>query len=169
MNKKKFTKILMASFAVLVILLFVYQLIKKSFSGPLYGPYMVNYVFDGDTIEVIIDGKEERIRLIGIDCPESASHNEEENSEEGRIAAEYTKNLLTNQYVYLEYDIETYDKYGRTLAYVYLDDKETMVNGLIMQNGYAVLMTIQPNSKYSNYFYKLQKEAQKNKVGLWAE
>ena len=86
----------------------------------LYGPYRVRWVVDGDTIVVDMNGTDTYIRLIGIDTPESVSYNVSENTEEGKIAAEFTKKLLRKKKVYLEYDRDTQDKYGRTLAYVFL-------------------------------------------------
>lgn len=135
----------------------------------LVGAYEVVRVVDGDTIIVSIDGTDTRIRLIGIDTPESVHPDESKNTEVGEIAAAYTKELLTDQNVYLEYDIDHEDDYNRTLAYVYLDDQETMVNRLLLEAGQASVMTIQPNSKYAEEFYELQKEAQEAKIGIWNE
>jgi micrococcal nuclease len=134
----------------------------------LYGPYIVGRVFDGDTIFVLTDDTGVRVRLIGIDTPESVHRDGGKNTEYGKIASEYTCNLLEGKEVYLEYDADIYDDYDRTLAYVYLDDKTTMVNRLLLQNGHAVTMTITPNTKYADEFYKLQSAARDAGVGLWA-
>ena len=135
----------------------------------LHGEYEVVRVVDGDTIIVDLDGKDTRIRLIGIDTPESVHPDKSKNSEEGIIASDFTKELLTGEKVYLEYDIEKIDQYDRTLAYVYLADGETMVNALLVEEGYATTMTVQPNSKYADTFYELQKEAREQGRGFWAE
>lgn len=142
---------------------------EEELSPELAGAYDIVRVVDGDTIIVDIDGEETRVRLIGIDTPESVNPNAAKNTEMGEIASAYTKELLSHKTVYLEYDIDKTDDYDRTLAYVYLSDGVTMVNALLMENGYASIMTIQPNSKYADTFYELQKEAQKEKIGIWSE
>ncbi len=120
------------------------------------GPYDVIRVIDGDTILVRANGEEIRVRLIGIDAPESVNPDETKNTPEGEAASEWLKSILpVSSMVYLEYDVERYDKYGRTLAYVYLDDAETMLNRLILENGYAKVMTIEPNDKYAGEFERV--------------
>lgn len=83
---------------------------------------MVRYVVDGDTLAVTDeDGSEFKVRLIGCNTPESVSSDESKNCEEGRLASQYTKSLISEgQTVYLEYDNDHYAKYGRILAYVWL-------------------------------------------------
>ena len=134
----------------------------------LNGPYSVVRVIDGDTAIISIDGEEKRVRFIGIDTPESVNPDESKNTEEGKQASQFTKELLTDQSVYLEYDIEREDAYGRTLAYVYLSDGETRVQDLILQAGLATTMTIQPNSKYADDFHAIQVQAREAQVGFWA-
>ena len=63
------------------------------------------------------------------------------------MASDYTKSLIEDKTVYLEYDASTEDKYGRLLAYVYLSDGR-MLQEILLSEGYANLMTIQPNVKY---------------------
>lgn len=135
----------------------------------LYGEYEVIRVVDGDTFDIDIDGEGTRVRLIGINTPESVHPDESRNTEEGKAAADWLRELLDGEKVYLEYDAAQTDKYGRTLAYVYLSDRKTMVNKLLLKNGLAQVMTVQPNSKYSDEFYKLQTRARKDEVGFWAE
>lgn len=134
----------------------------------LNGLYEVVRVVDGDTIIVCIDGEDIRVRLIGVNTDESVAPEEygKENTEEGIIASDFTKKLLTGKSVYLEYDVEKEDKYGRTLAYVYTEDMQ-MVNALLVSNGLAELCTIPPNVAYSDYFFSLLQEARENKVGFW--
>lgn len=129
--------------------------------------YDVVRVVDGDTIVVSIEDKEVKVRLIGVDTPESVHEDENKNTAEGKEASEWTTDLLTGAKVYLEYDVETEDKYGRTLAYVYLDDGKTMVNRLLLENGLAQVMTVQPNSKYADEFYNLQVAAREAGKGFW--
>ena len=74
--------------------------------------------------------------------------------------------LLRDNKVRLEYDISRKDRYGRTLAYVYLKDS-TFINAEMVKHGYAMVMTVPPNVKYADLFLKLQKEARENNRGLW--
>lgn len=68
--------------------------------------YEVVRVVDGDTVILNIDGKKTRVRLIGIDTPESVAMDERRNVKQGKTASEYTKQLLENKKVRLEYDDE---------------------------------------------------------------
>ena len=134
-----------------------------------HGPYSVERAIDGDTIVVNIGGESTKVRLIGIDAPESVHPDAEKNTPDGEEASEYVKALLDCcASVYLEYDIDRSDKYGRTLAYVWLTDGE-MLNRILLREGYAVTMTVQPNSRYADEFHALQVAARESKVGLWGE
>ena len=135
----------------------------------LYGPYEVSKVVDGDTIYVLIGNEQIKVRLIGVDAPESVHPDKAKNSTEGRIVSDWMKKLLTDENVYLEYDVGQTDQYGRWLAYVYLSDKKTMVNELLLQNGYATILTIQPNVKYADDFYKIQRNAIEDGKGFWGD
>lgn len=135
----------------------------------LSGPYDVVRVVDGDTAIIAIDGEDTRVRFIGVDTPESVNPiDESKNTPEGKEASDFTKELLTGKTVYLEYDVQLADDYGRTLAYVYLDDGTTMVQTLLLEKGLATTMTIQPNSKYASLFYSTMVTARENNVGFWA-
>lgn len=123
-------------------------------------------VVDGDTIVVNYNGKEEKVRLIGIDTPESVHPNESKNTEEGIKVSDYTKERLKGKIVELELDVEERDKYGRILAYVYIDGE--MYNKELLEIGYAKLATYPPNVKYVDDFTEIQKKARENKVGLWS-
>lgn len=136
----------------------------------LSGPYAVTSVADGDTFHILYEGEDARVRLIGIDTPESVHPDESKNTEEGKIASDFTKELLSEEDVYLEFDVETRDNYGRLLAYAYiLDDTNeyTMVQDILLQKGYARTMTIQPNSKYSEHFAAIQTAAREKEEGFW--
>ncbi|MFM1525609.1 MULTISPECIES: thermonuclease family protein [Helcococcus] len=128
--------------------------------------YNVVEVFDGDTIVININNKNETVRLLGIDTPESVHPNPKKNTKYGKIASSFTKKLLTNKKVSIELDVQKKDKYGRILAYVYLNNK--MVNETIIENGFAKPLTIAPNVKYTKKFTKLFQKARKYKKGLWS-
>ena len=136
-------------------------------------PARVTVVVDGDTVHVRLEnGKEEKVRFIGVDTPESTREVEPY----GKEAAAYTKKRLEGKTVYLELDVGERDKYGRLLAYVWLSPPENggeaqtrakMFNAELLLAGYAQLMTIPPNVKYADMFAKFQREAQERSAGLW--
>ena len=133
------------------------------FVSNLYGENMhkVTRVIDGDT--VVIDNKE-KIRLIGVDTPESVHPNK---SVEyfAKEASAFTKQTCEGKVVKLEYDWQKYDKYGRTLAYVYLEDG-TFINAEIVKQGYGFAYTKFP-FKYMEEFKEYQRLAREEKRGLW--
>lgn len=128
--------------------------------------YTVTRVVDGDTIKINYNGKEESVRLIGIDTPESVHPDASRNVFNGEIASNYTKTLLEGKDIELEFDTQKRDRYGRLLAYVYIDG--TMVNRLLLKEGYAQVSTYPPNVKYVDEFTKIQKSARENSKGLWS-
>ena len=123
---------------------------------------VVQRVSDGDTV-VLIDGR--RVRYIGMDTPE-LHHPTKPVQYYAREAAEFNRQLVEGKQVRLEYDLERKDKYGRTLAYLYLPDG-TFVNAELVRQGYAHTLTIPPNVRYADQFTQLQKEARTARRGLW--
>ncbi len=123
-------------------------------------------VTDGDTILVMADGRQEKVRLIGADTPESVHRDKSRNVPEGKVASEWTRKLLSNRMVWLESDKEPRDRYGRMLAYVYLDDGR-MVNRLLISEGMAKPMKIKPNVKYAKDFEAAKEEAKEKNAGFW--
>ncbi len=135
----------------------------------LEGPYKVIRVVDGDTFIIKMNGSEIKVRMIGVDAPESVApdFSGKENTQDGKKAAEYLQKLIDGKNIYLEYDLDNYDQYGRVLAYVYLSDQETMVQKKLLEDGYAQVMTVPPNVKYSEDFTALQRQAREKGRGLW--
>ncbi len=131
--------------------------------------YLVTKVVDGDTFWVD-DGSEKglKIRLIGVDAPESRRTGRKEIGYYGKEAKEFLKSYILNKKVRLEFDLDKYDKYQRVLAYAYLNDG-TFLNAYLLKGGYAKVMTVPPNDKYSKYFLKLQQEARLKNRGLWSK
>lgn len=121
-------------------------------------------VVDGDTIEVMYQGKKESVRLIGVDTPETV-HPSKPVQPYGPEASAFTKARLGGQRVGLEFDVEQRDQYGRLLAYVWLGDQ--MFNQVLVQEGYAQVATFPPNVKYVDLFTQLQREAREANRGLW--
>ena len=141
---------------------------SKKNTSAIDGEYEVISVTDGDTFEINYNGTKEKVRLIGVDTPESVHPNSKKNNEYGKQASNYTKNLLERKVVKLEFDVSPRDKYGRLLAYVYLENGE-MLNKKLLKKGYAQVATYPPNVKYVEDFKTIQKEARENKVGFWAK
>jgi micrococcal nuclease len=123
---------------------------------------VVGHVIDGDTFQL---ASGERIRLLGIDTPEYQPWKGREDFY-GKEASAYTKKLLSGQKVSLESDIEAKDKYGRTLAYVYLSDG-TFVNKLLVENGYAEAKYYKPNGLHRLELNEVEKKARSEQKGLW--
>ena len=119
-------------------------------------PCELERVVDGDTIIVHDpDNNRLRVRLTGINAPESALEDESKNTEEGRDASKFLKELLADvKTVYLEYDEGRYDQYERTLAYVWIDTGSTyiMVNEVMLATGHANHVYIKPNLRYADTF-----------------
>ena len=129
--------------------------------------FRVKKVVDGDTFW-IDDGSEKgvKVRLIGVDAPESRNTGTKEIAYFGKESSDYLTKLIGGKKVRLEYDAGRYDKYGRTLAYVYLEDG-TFINAKLVRDGYANVMTIPPNVKYADTFLKMERKARNQKRGMW--
>ena len=125
-------------------------------------------VVDGDTIDVSIDGKTERIRLIGINTPETVDPRKPVECF-GKEASDEAKLLLGGKKVYLEADVTQgeRDKYNRLLRYIFLEDG-TNFNLQMIQDGYAYEDTYEVPYKYQLEFKAAQKSAQENLIGLWS-
>jgi micrococcal nuclease len=123
---------------------------------------------DGDTFWVMDSkGQKEKIRLIGIDAPEARKTGKKDIEQFGKEASTYVQRLLFDKKVRLEFDVGRYDRFKRTLAYVYLEDG-TFLNAHLVKEGYATVMTVPPNVRHADLFVKLQQDARNNKKGLWA-
>ena len=129
----------------------------------------VDYVVDGDTVDLIIDGVEERVRLIGIDTPETKKENTPIECF-GLEATAFAQSLLPEGTpLYVERDVEARDVYGRLLAYIYRIDSGIFVNLEIVRQGYAQPLTIPPNVAHSTEFVEAARAAERANLGLWAE
>jgi micrococcal nuclease len=129
---------------------------------------------DGDTLHVrTAAGAVEKVRLIGVDTPESTIEHEPF----GKEASDYTKSRLpVGTQVWLETDVGLRDRYGRLLAYVWLSPPSSgseaeirakMFNAQLLAEGYGQLMTIPTDVKYVDSFIPLQTEAREASRGLW--
>lgn len=122
---------------------------------------------DGDTIAVMYNGSEQKVRFLLVDSPETA-HPRLGEQPFGQEAKEFTRSLVENaKKIELEFDIgPNQDKYGRLLAYVYVDGK--MIQEELLKKGLArVAYIYPPNTRYVDQFDVIQKKAQKEGVGIW--
>jgi len=126
----------------------------------------IERVVDGDTVEITQAGKKEKVRLIGIDTPETKKPNKPVMFY-GKEAYEYTKKRLEKKTVQLEWDVEERDQYKRLLAYVWIGDE--LFNRTLVQEGYARIYTFPPNVKYAAELKKDQETARKKGKGLWED
>ena len=119
------------------------------------GNYTVNRVIDGDTVVL---SNNERVRLIGINTPESGRFYYEE-------ARDRLIELAEGKNVTLERDVENIDIYNRLLRYIYINN--TFVNLILVEEGYARAYPFEPNIQYKKEFYEAERTARYNKAGMW--
>lgn len=136
--------------------------------GPLLNEvtYRVSNIVDGDTIDVIINGEQKRIRLIGVDTPEVYGGAECF----GREASSATADMLLGELVLLEADDSQgdLDKYDRLLRFVFLPDGTNFGEWLI-ENGYATEYTYRKDYKYKADYALAEERARESGAGMWAE
>ncbi len=132
--------------------------------------YKVINVIDGDTVEIQLNGNQKVfVRMLGIDTPETVDPRKTVQCF-GKEASNKTKELLFNKNIILELDKTQYkfDKYGRVLAYIKREDG-LFINQYLIENGFAYEYTYNIPYKYQKEFKALQKQAKKEKRGLWGD
>jgi micrococcal nuclease len=132
-----------------------------------FGQAQVVRVIDGDTIAVRVGGRDERVRYIGVDTPESVKPGTPVQCYAKRASAANAA-LVAGRRVRLVGDVEHRDRYGRLLAYVYRDGDGAFVNALLVRDGYARTLTIAPNVAHAAEFARLAKTARSAGKGLWS-
>lgn len=146
-------------------MLTIHKYLKESFEfipNITFNAYVTRIV-DGDTF-VLENGQ--RVRLIGIDCPET-NHPVKGKEPHGKEATEFTRYFIEGKKIKLELDIELHDRYNRLLAYVYVDD--IFLNDTLLLTGMAQITTFPPNVKYVDRFLESQDKARNQKTGIWAD
>ena len=128
-------------------------------------------VIDGDTIEVSIGGRDEDVRYIGMDTPETVKPDTPVQCYGPHASAE-NHGLVDGRTVRLVFDRERRDVYGRLLAYVYTGargdaKKPRFVNATLVRDGYARTLTIPPNTAHASLLARLQARAGRAGRGLW--
>ncbi len=126
---------------------------KDSISGKV--EVLVTKVFDGDTLQIETG---EKIRYVGINAPEKGEQFSKE-------ATELNKQLVLGKNIDLEFDVGKKDRYGRTLAYVFVGN--LFINQELVEEGLVVSTTIQPNVRYQKEILEAQKKARESCVGMW--
>lgn len=136
---------------------------NENFIGERASP--VIRIIDGDTVEIKLNSIPTKIRLIGVDTPETV-HPQKPVEKYGKEASAFTTNLLLGESVYLRFDAEKTDKYGRMLAYLYRAPDGLFVNLEIIRQGYGHAYTVFP-FKHIELFKHYQHNASKAGKGLW--
>jgi micrococcal nuclease len=124
----------------------------------------VSRVVDGDTVEVQLDGREEDVRYIGVDTPETVKPDTPVQCF-GPQASAFNHGLVEHRRVRLVFGVERRDVYGRLLAYVYLGER--FVNAELVRRGLARTLTIPPNDRFADRFKRLEIAAARAGRGLW--
>ena len=131
-------------------------------------------IVDGDTIDVVVDGRGERVRLTGIDTPEIAHEafgDRPANDAEcfaDEATAFITSLIPAGSPIRLERDVVGRDDYGRLLAYVYRPSDGVFVYYEIVRQGYARPLSIAPNTAHSELMVEAARDAERDDAGLWS-
>lgn len=133
-------------------------------SQPKRAEALVVEVVDGDTARMTIGGREQSVRYIGIDTPESVIPGERPECF-GKRAAGLNRDLVDGERVTLVFGDERRDHYDRLLAYVYVGQR--FVNAEIVRRGYARTLAIAPNTDFADRFGELEQAAANAGRGLW--
>lgn len=127
-------------------------------------PAVVVRVVDGDTIEADLSGRVIAVRLIGVDTPETV-HPFEPVGCFGPEASRFTDRALEGERVRLEFDLERTDRYGRTLAYVWVGHR--LFNRTLVRRGFGTVSIYPPNDRYEARLRAAQRRARSREAGLW--
>jgi micrococcal nuclease len=133
-------------------------------AGPAAVTALVTRVVDGDTVEALIGGEVEDVRLIGVDTPETVKPGEPVQCF-GPRASSFTHGLLGGQRVRFVFGVERRDTYDRLLAYAYLGER--FVNAELVRRGLARTLTIPPNDRFAPRLRRLELDAARAGRGLW--
>lgn len=127
---------------------------------------LVQRVVDGDTfVARYPDGRQTRVRLVGVDTPETVKPNSPVECF-GHDASQFTKHRLEGQTVLAARDVSEQDQYGRQLRLVWLQDG-TLFNAELVASGYAQVSTYPPDVTHADLFLRLQRHAREQRLGLW--
>lgn len=130
----------------------------------------VVHVVDGDTLDVWMNGEEVRIRLLGVDTPETVRPGSPVECF-GKQASGFTESSLLGEIVSIETDPtqSEYDRYGRLLAYVFLEGESLSFNQKLLREGYGTLYRSRIPIQLQDQFEESERLARENDKGLWGE
>lgn len=154
-------KVFQGSLIIGIIIIFVYMF-TLNYNNKI--SVVLDSCVDGDTVWFIVDGERVKVRLLGIDTPESTNYVEEY----GDMASSYTCDKLSNAndiYIELDNNSDKYDKYDRLLGYVFVDGDN--LGSLLLSNGLAEVKYIYGKYKYLDEFCDSQYEAYNNRLNIW--
>jgi micrococcal nuclease len=113
-------------------------------------------------------GKRTRtVRYIGVDTPETVKPGEPVQCF-GRLASAFNRRLVEGRRVRLRFGPERHDRYGRLLAYVYVEGRRHSVNAKLVARGYGRVLVIPPNTAHEEGFRRLERRARERGLGLWS-
>jgi micrococcal nuclease len=124
-------------------------------------------IVDGDTVDIDIKGNTERVRLIGVNTPETKHPTKPIECFGPEASAYLTQLLPKGTHVRIERDIEARDRYGRMLLYLYRESDNLFINLDLVSHGYGTPMSIEPNTFHRNDFVHAAALAETTNVGLW--
>lgn len=124
-------------------------------------------VIDGDTLDVRVAGQRERVRLLGVDTPETVKPDSPVECYGPEASARTRELLPPGTDVLLQRDREARDRFGRLLAYLWRADDGRFVNEALLAEGFARLLIIEPNSAYRLTLQAAMSEARGAHAGLW--
>lgn len=131
------------------------------------GTGTVSRIVDGDTLDVDVNGDRERVRLIGVDTPESVAPERPVQCYGAEASAELARLVPVGARVRLERDEVARDQFGRLLAYVYRVDDDLLVNLALIEGGFADAVTYGDNEALYDVFTAAESRARADDVGLW--
>jgi micrococcal nuclease len=137
---------------------------RRADAGPVEAVVPVVRVIDGDTIVVRLGSRDEDVRLIGIDTPETVKPGTPVQCF-GERASHFAKRLLEGRRVRLVFGVERHDVYGRSLAYAHLGRR--FVEAVLVRRGLARSLTIPPNDRFAPLLRRLERRAALAGRGLW--
>ena len=156
----------MKRFLKITFLLIPFLLILPALS--LAGQYRVIRILDGDTIVINYKGKNEKVRLLCVNTPESVHPDKKQNIPMGKVASDYTKKRLNGKYVVLEFEGAFRGRYGRLLAYVIVDGVNFNLE-LVRQGLSPYYTKYGLSEKYDQEFREAERHARKHELNIWGD
>ena len=156
----------MKRFLKITFLLIPFLLILPALS--LAGQYRVIRIVDGDTIVINYKGKNEKVRLLCVNTPESVHPDKKQNIPMGKVASDYTKKRLNGKYVDLEFEGTFRGRYGRLLAYIIVDGVNFNLD-LVRQGLSPYYIKYGLSQKYDQEFREAERYARKHKLNIWGD